>query len=605
MKEISMKFFLIVLGLSLILYSGVNAQSSFFPIDQIKEGMKGTGKTVFKGQKIEEFEVEILGVLKNDPSVGPKRNIILAKLTGGDLGKTGVIQGMSGSPIYLEGKLAGAVAYSFPFSTEAIAGITPIEEMMEIKNSKKVPSTYSPSIPIKKYLSLEELSEMHDQFNRLNTNIFYKGKSLEPMKIPLLFSGFSKKAFENSKQLFSDIGFDPRQAGSIEQAEKTSSFSGVRLREGDPVGVQLISGDLSLAATGTTTYVDGQNILAFGHPLYNLGPVSYAMTRADVITVVPSLDSSMKLTSTGEVIGSFSQDRTSGVFGELGRAPDLIPVNIELFDSGKKSKNIHLEVVENKILTASLLNVAVFSIMSTEERSIGDLSVELNGDVFLENGRSIHIEDFFSGNFDTSINNASNLVAAITYFLTNNEFEELGIHRIDLKLNSSEEIKISYLEKVWLDKYDVSPGEEIHVKIYSRNFRGDSVLREGGIIAPNLPSGSKFYLFVGDAASMGQLERSIYQTQTFMPRSLHQLIRILSNQRKNNRIYLKILANKPGLFLKGEELPNLPPSMKSMFLSPRVATSVPTEINKSTLSNFQIPVPFVFQGAAVIPIKIK
>jgi hypothetical protein len=605
MRELSTRFALIILILSLTVYSGVNAQSSFFPIDQIKEGMKGTGKTVLKGKSIEEFGVEILGVLENDPSVGPKRNIILAKLTGSSLDKTGVVQGMSGSPIYLEGKIAGAVAYSFPFSTEAIAGITPIEEMIEIKNSKEVPSTYSPPIPIKKHLSLEELSEMHDKFNALNTNVFYKGKSLEPMKIPLLFSGFSKKAFENSKQFFSDIGFSPMQVGSTEQAENQSSFSDTRLREGDPIGVQLISGDLSLAATGTTTYVDGQNILAFGHPLYNLGPVSYAMTQADVITVVPSLNTSMKVTSTGAVIGSFSQDRSSGVFGELGKAPDLIPVNIELFDSGKKSKDIHLEVVENKILTASLLNVAVLSIMSAEERSIGDLTVELNGIVFLENGVNIHMEDLFSGNFDSSINNASNLVAAITYFLTNNEFEELGIHRIDLKLNSSEEIKISYLEKVWLDKYDVSPGERIRVKIYSRNFRGDSVLREGGITAPNLPSGSKFYLFVGDTTSMGQLERSLYKTQTFMSRNLYQLIRILSNQRKNNRIYLKILADKPGLFLKGEELPNLPPSMKSMFSSPRVATSVPTEISKSTLNNFQIPVPFVFQGAAMIPIKIK
>ncbi|HZX11635.1 MAG TPA: SpoIVB peptidase S55 domain-containing protein [Acidobacteriota bacterium] len=605
MREISIRFVLIVLILSFFSYSSLNGQSSFFPINQIKEGMKGTGKTAFKGKKVEEFGVEILGILENDPSIGPKRNIILAKLTGGNLEKTGVVQGMSGSPIYLQGKLAGAVAYSFPFSTEAIAGITPIKEMMEIKNSKETSSTYSPPIPIKKHLSLEELSEMHEKFNVLNTNVFYKGKSLEPMKIPLMFSGFSKKAFEKSKYFFSNIGFNPMQVGSREQAESKTSFSDIILKEGDPVGVQMISGDLSLAATGTTTFVDGQNVLAFGHPMYNLGPVSYAMTQADVITVVPSLNTSMKLTSTGAVIGSFSQDRSSGVYGELGKTPDLIPVNIELFDSGKKSKDIHLEVVENKILTASLLNVAVLSIMSAEERSIGDLTVELSGDVFLENGMSIHMEDFFSGNFDSSINNASNLVAAITYFLTNNEFEELGIHRIDLRLNSSEEIKISYLEKVWLDKYDVSPGERIQIKIYSRNFRGDSVLEEGGIIAPNLPSGSKFYLFVGDTASMGQLERSLYQTTTFMPRSLYQLIRILSNQRKNNRIYLKILADKPGLFLKGEELPNLPPSMKSMFSSPRVATSVPTEISKSTLSNFQIPVPFVFQGVALIPIKIK
>jgi len=567
--------------------------------------MKGTGKTVLKGNDIKEFDVEVLGILENDPSVGPKRNIILAKLTGINLEKTGVIQGMSGSPIYLQGKLAGAVAYSFPFSTEAIAGITPIGEMMEIREFKDIPSTFSPPAPIKKHLTLEELSDINKEWTVLNPQAFYKGKNLEVMKIPLIFSGFSTMSFEKSKHFFEDLGFIPMQVGYLEQKKNKTTFSNPALREGDPIGVQLISGDLSLAATGTATYIEGKNVLAFGHPMYNLGPVSYAMTEANVITVVPSLQTSMKLTSTGAIIGNFTQDRSSGVFGELGEIPDLIPVNVELFHSGEKVKDVQLKVVENKILTASLLNVAVISVLSAEERSVGDLTLELNGNIFLENGMSINIEDFFSGNFDSSINDASTLVAALTYFLTNNEFTELGIHRIDLKLNSSEEIKISYLEKVWLDKYDVSPGERIQVKIYSRNFRGDSVLREGGIIAPNLPSGSKFYLFVGDTSYMGQLERSLYQTQAFMPRSLYQLIRILSNQRKNNRIYLKILADKPGLFLKGEELPNLPPSMKVMFSSPRVATSIPTEIKKSTLSNFQIPVPFVFKGAAVVPIQIK
>lgn len=605
MREISVRVVLIILVFYAFTSSGVNGQSSFFPVDQVREGMTGIGKTALKGKTIEEFNVEILGVLENDPSVGAKRNIILARLTGSNLEKTGVIQGMSGSPVYVQGKLLGAVAYSFPFSTEAIAGITPIEEMLEIRNSAKTPSRYSPPIPIKKHLSLEELSEVFRKQYVLNPHALYEGKSLEAMKIPLVFSGFTNMAFEKSKSFFSNVGFSPVQIGYVERKEGTQNFSGAGLKAGDPIGVQLISGDLSVAATGTTTYVDGENVLAFGHPLYNLGPVSYAMTEANVITVVPSLSTSMKLTATGKIIGNFIQDRSSGVYGEVGRMPDLVPVNIELFRSGEKTKDIHLNIVENKILTASLLNIAVTSLMSAEERSIGDMTLELDGDIFLENGMSIHMEDLFSGNFDSSITNASTLVAAITYYLTNNEFEDLGIHKIDLKLDTSEEINISYLEKVWLDKYDVSPGEAIQVKIYSRNFRGDSVLRDGGFLAPNLPSGSTFYLFVGDTSSMGQLERSLYQTQAFMPRSLYQLIRVLGNQRKNNRIYIKILADKPGLFLKGEELPNLPPSMKTMFSSSRVATSIPTEISKSTVSVFQLKVPFVFRGAAMIPIRIK
>ena len=189
--------------------------------------------------------------------------------------------------------------------------------------------------------------------------------------------------------------------------------------------------------------------------------------------------------------------------------------------------------------------------------------------------------------------------------MSNNEFKDLGIFRIDLDFQATEDIRISHLEKVWLDKYDVSPGEIIRVKVFTRGFRGDMVVQDGAIPAPNLPSGSEFYLVVADTQSLQQIERLQYRSQAFVPRSLDQLIRVLSNQRKNNRIYFKVLAEKPGLFLKGEEMPNLPPSMKSMFSSPRVATSAPTELTQSTLVNYQLPVPFVFQGMAVIPVRIK
>jgi hypothetical protein len=231
--------------------------------------------------------------------------------------------------------------------------------------------------------------------------------------------------------------------------------------------------------------------------------------------------------------------------------------------------------------------------------------LELDGDIYLDNGMSVHLEDFFSSNFDNSVINISNLLTAVVYLLTNNEFRDLGIHRIDLAIDASEELKLSHLEKVWLDKYEVSPGERIKIKVYSRTFRGESIVQTVEIGAPSLPSGSEFSLVIGDAESMHQIEMSQYKTEAFMPRSLEQLIRLLSNLRKNNRIYFKIIASKPGLFLKGEEMPNLPPSMKAMFSSPRAAASYPTELNKSTLSEYQLPLPYVFKGAAVIPIKIK
>jgi hypothetical protein len=584
-------------------FSSMESSVPLLPLDQVKAGMKGKGRSSFKGDQIEEFDVEIIGVLTN---VGPKRNIILARLNGGILGEAGVISGMSGSPVYVDGKLIGAIAYSFgTFIKEPIAGITPITEMMSLSEEKSQGSTYSPQVPIKKYLTLDELFDLNKDIFHPRASFFSEEKALTPLNVPLVFSGFSSSAFEQSKPYFSRLGFNPVRGGPSVQAVEKISPPDLTLQEGGPVAIQLVSGDLDLSGVGTVTYIDGNKVLAFGHPLYNLGAVDYAMTKAKVLTVVPSLMSSFKMAVADNLIGKFTQDRVSGLLGELGKLPRLIPVNVKVIDSNGEVKDYKLKVVNDKILTPFLVNVSLGSVLTTEERAIGDLSLGLLGNIYLENGMSVRIEDLFSGQFDESVVNLSGLLTAVVYFLTNNEFEELGIHRIDLGVRAFEEVKFSNLEKVWLDKYEGSPGESINVEINYRTFGGEIHTEKGSITIPNLPAGSEFQLVVADAATMGQIEMSQYRVTSFVPRSLSQLIRMLSNLRKNNRIYIKIIASKPGIFLKGEEMPNLPVTMKSMFASPRAAASSPVEINKSTLMEYQLPIPYVFRGAVVIPIKIK
>lgn len=602
MRKKSGRIFSIFLVISFS-FMQVEASVPILPLNQIKAGMKGKGKSVFVKNEIEEFDVEIIGILRN---VGPKRNIILAKLKNDILDNAGVISGMSGSPVYVNGKLIGAVAYSFgTFIKEAIAGITPIEEMLVISKEKAPKSSFSPRIPLKKHLSLEEVFELNKEFFLSRSSLSSEGQALTPLSIPLVFRGFSSHVFAKVKPFFSKMGFNPVRGGPLSQSVEEISPPALTLREGDPVAVQLVKGDLDLSAVGTVTYVDGNNVLAFGHPIYNLGGVEYAMTKANVITVVPSLSSSFKISAADALIGKFTQDRSSGLLGEIGKLPKFIPVNVMMMDPEGEVKNFNIQMANDKILTPALVNVSLASIISSEGRALGDLTLELRGNIYLENGKSVHLEDLFSGNFDNSAVNISSLLTAVVYLLTSNEFEDPGIHRIDIALRASEEVKFSYLEKVWLDKYEVSPGEGIEIKVYYRTFRGESVLREVGIYAPNLPAGSEFQLVIGDAALMHQIERTQYRITTFVPRSMDQLIRILSNLRKNNRIYFKIIASKPGLFLKGEEMPNLPPTMKMMFSSPRAAASDPTELDKSTLSEYQLSVPYVFQGGVVIPIKIK
>jgi hypothetical protein len=286
--------------------------------------------------------------------------------------------------------------------------------------------------------------------------------------------------------------------------------------------------------------------------------------------------------------------------------PRLIPLNITLQTGPGTRQEFKLKLAADKFLTPALINMAVSGLVTSEERSYGDITLDFDADVFLDRGGlSVHLEDLFSGNYDNPPVSLSGLLAAVVHYLLNNEFKDVGIYRIDLNVRAIEESRLATLEKVLLDKYEVSPGEAIRLQAFYRTQDEESLVEEVTIGAPALPAGSEFQILVGDAASMQQIERAQYRIQEYVPRSLDQLVRLLSSLRKNSRIYFRIMATKPGLFLKGEELPNLPPTLKTMFASPRASAAGPTEITRSTLSEYQLPIPYVFKGGATIPVRIR
>jgi hypothetical protein len=575
---------------------------SVLPVDQIVTGMRGKGKTFLQDNQFEEFEVEILGVLHNWQ---PQRNLILAKLQSDMLDRAGVVQGMSGSPVYIDGKLIGAVSYSLgAFSKEAIAGITPIEEMMAIPDRKSAESSYAPRMQMRNFITSEDFHELSKAYYPSQTSSV-DGRLVKPLSIPLLFSGFSSHVFDKAKPFFSRLGFSPIQSGSSGQIQPKISPAEMSLQAGEPVAVQLIKGDMDMSAVGTVTHVEGNKVLAFGHPFYNLGAVDFAMTKAKIMAVLPSLETSFVLSASDRTVGRFVQDRNSGVFGELGKLPRYIPINANLLTADGESREFKVQIAADKLFTPLLVNLVVSNIVLSEERNLGDLSLELRGTIYFDDAPPVQLEDLFSGSYDMAATDLSGLVAAVVYYLINNEFKELGIHRIDLNISAAEEVRFATLEKVWLGKYEAKPGEIIPMKVYYRNFRGETIVDDLSLPVPNLPTGSEFSLVVGDAASIQNIEVSQYRTTGFVPRSLFQLVRLLNSLRKRNYIYFKIIATKPGLFLRGEELPNLPPTMKSMFSSPRAASTPPVEITRSTLGEYRHGIPYVFSGLAVIPLKIK
>lgn len=595
-------------ALAVILGAGwARSATEILPLEGVKTGMKGKGRTVFAGNKVEEFDVEILGVLAN---TGPKRNAIIARLSGRNLEQTGVLQGMSGSPVYIDGKIIGAVAFSFSFAKEPIAGITPIGEMLAIAgDSSGKPGPGTARLPFSGRVSLRDLFEAHRDYFSPPAPFEADGRTSAALPVPLLFSGFSPRLLDEIRPYFAGLGFSVRAASGPGAGQRTGIAldTDLNVKEGDPLAVQLVSGDLDVSAIGTATYVDGARVYAFGHPLYNLGPVEYGMAKADIITVVPAYNSSFKLGSVGSLIGAVVQDRTSGAYGEIGRVPKTVPLNITLTRESGPAREYRLKLASDKLLTPLLANLAVASLIGAEDRAVGDLSLELSGDVYLDTspGQAVHIEDLFTGNLDRAVSDLSGLVTAVIYFLTNNEFKDVGIHRIDLNIRTAERPKSAVLERVWLDRYEAAPGETLRLKLFIKSYRGESRVEEIPFLAPNLPPGSEFNLVVADTRSLRQVELGQYRTSGIVPRSLEQLVRLLNNLRKNNRVYFKIVAARPGLFLRGEEMPNLTPAMKSLFASPRAAATAPVEISVSTLREYQMPVPFAFEGLAVIPLKIR
>jgi SpoIVB peptidase S55 len=406
-----MKRLLFALCMSLALFAvSLPAAPPYYPLDQVKPGAVATGYTVWQGDKIEEFKVHIIGVLRN--VIGPKRDLILAKLEGGPLAETGVIAGMSGSPVYLDGQLVGAVSYSLgAFSKEPIAGITPITEMIDAatldtprapmgtRARLEMPVTRE-SVAAAMRASMSWARPFADRPG--DVQIFGDGVNgqvatlLRPIATPLNLGGFSPDVAEMLGASFRDHGFLP-VAGAAAGGQMQST-SDTPLRPGSAIGVNIVSGDFNMGATGTVTEVIGNRVYAFGHPFFNLGPIAFPMTKAYVHTLLPSLTSSMKIATLGDIVGTVQQDRATTIAGLTGNAPMTVPVKISLESDRGFRKTFEFRVVNDQLFTPLFTYASILSTLTSYERETGAATFNIKGTMNVKSHGEVKIEDLFSGN---------------------------------------------------------------------------------------------------------------------------------------------------------------------------------------------------------------
>jgi hypothetical protein len=607
--------FALLAGVALLAVSLPAAGPTYFPIDQVKSGMEATGLTVWQGNKVEEFKVHILGVLRN--VIGPRRDLILARLEGGPLADTGVIAGMSGSPVYIDGRLAGAVSYSLgAFSKEPLAGITPIGEMIDAATL----DTPRPPVGVRARLEMPVTKEsvsaaMRASFSWVRPFAERPGDvqilapagagidgqvatMLRPIATPLAMGGFGADVADLLSGAFRDNGFAP-MAGTGAAAADTPIDSSKGLKPGDAVGVNLLSGDFNMGATGTVTEVVGNKIYAFGHPFYNLGPIQFPMTKAYVHALLPSLTASMKIATTGDVIGTVSQDRATTIAGTLGSAPAMIPVKLSLQSDRGFKKSFEFQVVNDQVFTPLFTYAAILSTLGSYERETGAASFSIKGTMSVKQHSDIKIEDLFTG--DRSALNASASVMAPLTFLLGNDFEPINIQSVDLTIESTEQPKTATIERVWLDGAHAKAGKTVPLKVLMRTYRGEEVIRTVPLDIPANVSGS-LQVMVSDGSRLAQWERREVRQPT-EPRSVARLIRALNTARKNNRLYVRLLASDAGAVISGEPLSSLPPSVLGVLEADRSAGDF-VPLRSATLGEWDLPTEYAVVGSRTLTITL-
>ncbi|HEY4840032.1 MAG TPA: SpoIVB peptidase S55 domain-containing protein [Candidatus Acidoferrales bacterium] len=593
-------------------FAGQAGSPEIMPLNQIKPGMKGVAYTIFSGDQIEKFDLVVLGILPD--LLGPHKNIILVQLVGPKVEHTGVVAGMSGSPVYIDGKLVGALALKFgSFTKEALGGVTPMENMMEVTPpaphasvaSASSDSNANDSEMVAGNQPRYELSSDivdHSSWLRQDDASHLGGAYLTPIETPLVFSGIYPSVLAHFAPQLSQYGLVAVSGGAGAPQPDDANIV-----PGDMVSVMLVSGDMTAAASCTVTAIIKNRIYACGHPIFGLGDVSLPLARGRVVTTMSSQDSSQKIVTTGGIIGTLTADRLSAIMGTSGTVPRVISMDMSLLTPAGEHKS-HYELADNKDLTPLLVGlVAQNGLTSNNLYSEGN-TLKLSGEIQIAGHSSVQLENMFapSGALlqDSAI--AVGTVQALFSRIFTNPYEQPKIDHISLKLESIPERRFTAIEGAWTDATEVVPGQTVQVKVLLRAYRGSAELRTIPITIPaQVDRGVNLRILVSDSLGADRTLRPISpQASAGQAGGLEQYIRILNRERRNNRLYVTILQPTTTLLLEDKELPNAPLSAVNV-LNQRRGEPNATMLRESLAGEWSLPTEGVISGTVSLSVRVK
>lgn len=578
--------FFIVLALFCLSTSFLVSQG-ILPLSEIQPGMRGQGKTVFLGSKIERFDFEILGIQKN---TSPGRSTILVKLLGSDMKERGVFAGMSGSPCYVNGKLIGALSSGFAFAKEPIAGITPIQymldQLLEIpdqapQNTPLILPKIDPPKVLKSALSgsMIPLSEVWSEGSRDSFNLLLTGTPL---------SAEAKSYWQGSGIRFLDASAPQMAKGDDDSSP---------IEPGGTVVASLVEGDLDISSAGTITYIQGKRLLMFGHPLFNLGSLQVPMRSGSVLGVVSNLNSSFKLTAPGKNIGSVRLDRNAGVGGLLGAESKMIPLRLGINLGGKKNLNLSFNMIDHPVLTPYFAATILSQSLESNIRGLGMQSLSLQGNIKLTGYPPIQIESFVA---DLNSKRLSDYLGGILQSICFNPFEKPQFEGISLTVKAEERLDLSAVVGARILTSRAKRGSPLPITLVVQNIQG---LRESYNFSIPIPSSAqkgKTYLLVGDGLSIMSADPDQSSVQIG---SLGDVVQVLNSSLKNNQAYGLLVQSSKGAGLRGDRIEGIPPSIASL-VGPEDG-SKDTSLKRRIIGRALIPLEREVQGLVTLEIEVE
>jgi hypothetical protein len=593
---------LLVLGLSLSLSSSIilRAQTSqpTIPVDQIHAGMHGYALTVFEGVKPESMDVEVLGVLRNVN--GPKGDIILIRLHGARVEYTGVVAGMSGSPVYLDGKLAGALAFRIgEFSKEPIAGVTPIADMLEINALDKSPAEEAAATKPGVTSAAGKTAAPGDDTS-LPTSTQDFANYLKPIDTPLVFTGFSEDTVRRFAPQFASAGIVPVMgAGSVSEDKQPEP-----LEAGSAVSAILVRGDLDIAATCTVTYIDPQRLLACGHPLLQFGSVDLPMNKAQVLATLPSPLNAFKIVNTTEQAGVFVQDRHTGILGVFNKQPDMIPVTLTIH-SGSSQKEFHYEVLNNPRLSPVAIMATVFNSLHGVNEFGEEITYRLNGSINVKGFPEVSLKNMFvpAENGQPAAMSAAMSLGERFGRIYDNPYNAPAVQSLKLDFDLVRERRWARLESARTDVSEARPGDQIIVETVLAPYRGERVVRQIPVKIPTSASKGTLRILVSDGETLDRVGR----TNPAFGRKLDlaSTIALLNKEHANNRLYVSLLEADPEARVADKVMPTLPISVMNIMDGMRGNQEMIVSGESSVDETATPPLDYVVSGAQLLTVTVK